>query len=140
MLKGHDAPKDRFSKVLDKIFGGWLFRPFNRFFEKASHGYVGTVARVIRSSGIALLLYAGLMVLTFFGFSSTPTGFVPGQDKQYLVAFAQLPDASSLDRTEDVIKRMSELALKQPGVESAVAFLACRSTVSPTVRTPASCS
>jgi multidrug efflux pump len=122
LLKGHDAPKDRFSRILDKMFGGWLFRPFNRFFEKASHGYVGTVARVIRSSGIALLLYAGLMVLTFFGFSSTPTGFVPGQDKQYLVAFAQLPDASSLDRTEDVIKRMSELALKQPGVESAVAF------------------
>ncbi|VVO73429.1 MULTISPECIES: efflux RND transporter permease subunit [Pseudomonas] len=122
LLKSHDAPKDRFSKVLDKLFGGWLFRPFNRFFEKASHGYVGTVARVIRSSGIALLLYAGLMVLTFFGFSSTPTGFVPGQDKQYLVAFAQLPDAASLDRTEDVIKRMSDLALKQPGVESAVAF------------------
>ncbi|EJZ58399.1 MULTISPECIES: efflux RND transporter permease subunit [Pseudomonas] len=122
LLKGHDAPKDRFSKVLDKIFGGWLFRPFNRFFDRASHGYVGTVRRVIRSSGIALLLYAGLMVLTFFGFANTPTGFVPGQDKQYLVAFAQLPDAASLDRTEDVIKRMSDLALKQPGVESAVAF------------------
>ncbi|MCX7080313.1 MAG: efflux RND transporter permease subunit [Pseudomonas sp.] len=122
LLKAHDAPKDRFSKVLDKIFGGWLFRPFNRFFDRASHGYVGTVSRVIRSSGIALLLYAGLMVLTFFGFANTPTGFVPGQDKQYLVAFAQLPDAASLDRTEDVIKRMSDLALKQPGVESAVAF------------------
>ncbi|ETF07199.1 efflux RND transporter permease subunit [Pseudomonas glycinis] len=122
LLKSHDAPKDRFSKVLDRIFGGWLFRPFNRFFDRASHGYVGTVRRVIRSSGIALLVYAGLMVLTFFGFSSTPTGFVPGQDKQYLVAFAQLPDAASLDRTEDVIKRMSDLALKQPGVESAVAF------------------
>nr|WP_314533135.1 efflux RND transporter permease subunit [uncultured Pseudomonas sp.] len=122
LLKSHDAPKDRFSRVLDKLFGGWLFRPFNRFFDKASHGYVGTVARVIRSSGIALILYAGLMVLTFFGFANTPTGFVPGQDKQYLVAFAQLPDAASLDRTEDVIKRMSDLALKQPGVESAVAF------------------
>ncbi|MGE8186668.1 efflux RND transporter permease subunit [Pseudomonas sp. NPDC086278] len=122
LLKSHDAPKDRFTKVLDKLLGGWLFRPFNRFFERASNGYVGTVARVIRSSGIALLLYAGLMVLTFFGFAHTPTGFVPGQDKQYLVAFAQLPDASSLDRTEDVIKRMSDLALKQPGVESAVAF------------------
>ncbi|MCP2072618.1 UNVERIFIED_ORG: multidrug efflux pump [Pseudomonas lini] len=122
LLKSHDAPKDRFSKFLDKIFGGWLFRPFNRFFDRASHGYVGTVGRVIRSSGIALLLYAGLMVLTFFGFSNTPTGFVPGQDKQYLVAFAQLPDAASLDRTEDVIKRMSDLALKQPGVQSAVAF------------------
>ncbi|WP_350600628.1 efflux RND transporter permease subunit [Pseudomonas sp. 65/3-MNA-CIBAN-0223] len=122
LLKSHDAPKDRFSRGLDKLFGGWLFRPFNRFFDKASHGYVGTVARVIRSSGIALILYAGLMVLTFFGFANTPTGFVPGQDKQYLVAFAQLPDAASLDRTEDVIKRMSDLALKQPGVDSAVAF------------------
>ncbi|MBX8477028.1 efflux RND transporter permease subunit [Pseudomonas cichorii] len=122
LLKAHGAPKDRFSLFLDRILGGWLFRPFNRFFEKASHGYVGTVARVIRSSGIALLVYAGLMVMTWMGFSSTPTGFVPSQDKQYLVAFAQLPDAASLDRTEDVIKRMSDLALQQPGVENAIAF------------------
>ncbi|WWF43800.1 efflux RND transporter permease subunit [Pseudomonas trivialis] len=122
LLRSHDAPKDRFSRVLDKLFGGWLFRPFNRFFEKASHGYVGTVRRVIRGSGIALFLYAGLMVLTWFGFAHTPTGFVPAQDKQYLVAFAQLPDAASLDRTEAVIKRMSDIALKQPGVESAIAF------------------
>ncbi|WP_029573321.1 efflux RND transporter permease subunit, partial [Pseudomonas syringae] len=67
LLKGHDAPKDRFSRFLDRMLGSWLFRPFNRFFEKASHGYVGTVARVIRSSGIALLVYAGLMVLTWMG-------------------------------------------------------------------------
>lgn len=122
LLRSHDAPKDAFSRFLDKLFGGWLFRPFNRFFEKASHGYVGTVGRVIRGSGIALFVYAGLIVMTWFGFANTPTGFVPAQDKQYLVAFAQLPDASSLDRTEDVIKRMSDIALKQPGVESAVAF------------------
>jgi len=122
LLKEHHAPKDRFSKILDKLLGGWLFKPFNRFFDRASHGYVGTVRRVIRGSGIALFLYAGLMVLTWFGFAHTPTGFVPAQDKQYLVAFAQLPDAASLDRTEDVIKRMSDIALKQPGVESAVAF------------------
>lgn len=122
LLKAHDAPKDGFSRVLDKLFGGWLFRPFNRVFDKASHGYVGTVGRVIRGSGIALFLYAGLIVLTYVGFSQTPTGFVPAQDKQYLMAFAQLPDASSLDRTEDVIRRMSDIAMKQPGVESAVAF------------------
>ncbi|MEB0085339.1 efflux RND transporter permease subunit, partial [Pseudomonas sp. RTI1] len=122
LLRAHDAPKDGFSRLLDKLLGSWLFRPFNRFFDKASHGYVGTVGRVIRSSGIALFLYAGLIVLTWFGFANTPTGFVPTQDKQYLVAFAQLPDASSLDRTEDVIKRMSDIALKQPGVDSAVAF------------------
>ena len=121
LLKGHDAPKDRFSKFLDASLG-WFFRPFNRLFEKASHGYVGAVRRVIRGSGIALFVYAGLMGLTYLGFATTPTGFVPPQDKQYLVAFAQLPDASSLDRTEDVIKRMSDIALKQPGVQSAIAF------------------
>ncbi|WP_095097820.1 efflux RND transporter permease subunit [Pseudomonas sp. Irchel 3A5] len=122
LLQPHDAPKDRFSRFLDKMFGGWLFRPFNRVFERASNSYVGVVGRVIRGSGIALILYAGLMVLTYFGFASTPTGFVPPQDKQYLVAFAQLPDAASLDRTEDVIKRMSDIALKQEGVEAAIAF------------------
>ncbi|WP_426139372.1 efflux RND transporter permease subunit [Pseudomonas sp. DWP3-1-2] len=122
LLKAHDAPKDRFSRFLDRILGGWLFTPFNRVFKRASDSYVGVVGRVIRGSGIALIVYAGLMVLTYFGFATTPTGFVPPQDKQYLVAFAQLPDAASLDRTEDVIKRMSEIALKQDGVESAIAF------------------
>jgi len=122
LLKAHGAPKDGFSRFLDKLLGGWLFRPFNRFFVKASHGYVNSVGRVIRFSAIAVVVYLGLIVMTWLGFSTTPTGFVPPQDKQYLVAFAQLPDAASLDRTEDVIKRMSEIALKQPGVESAVAF------------------
>ncbi|WP_049290767.1 efflux RND transporter permease subunit, partial [Pseudomonas aeruginosa] len=84
LLKGHHEPKDRFSVFLDKLLGSWLFRPFNRFFDRASHGYVGTVNRVLRGSSIALLVYGGLMVLTYFGFSSTPTGFVPQQDKQYL--------------------------------------------------------
>ena len=122
LLRSHDAPKDGFSKLLDRLFGGWLFAPFNRLFERASHGYVGTVTRVLRGSSVALLVYGGLMGLTYLGFSTTPTGFVPPQDKQYLVAFAQLPDASTLDRTEAVIKRMSEIAAKHPGVENTVAF------------------
>ncbi|OLU32900.1 multidrug efflux RND transporter permease subunit [Pseudomonas sp. PA15(2017)] len=122
LLKGHHEPKDRFSVVLDRLFGRWLFNPFNRVFERASHGYVGAVRRVVRGSGIALIVYAGLMGLTYMGFSSTPTGFVPPQDKQYLVAFAQLPDAASLDRSEAVIKRMSDIAAKHPGVENTVAF------------------
>ncbi len=108
--------------ILDKLLGSWLFRPFNRFFDRASHGYVGTVTRVLRGSSIALLLYAGLIGLTYLGFSSTPTGFVPQQDKQYLVAFAQLPDAATLDRTEAVIKRMSDIAGKHPGIEHTVSF------------------
>jgi multidrug efflux pump len=122
LLRSHDAPKDRFSRGLDKLFAGWLFKPFNRLFDRASHGYVGTVKRVLRGSGIALVVYAGLMGLTYLGFASTPTGFVPPQDKQYLVAFAQLPDAASLDRTEEVIKRMSAIAAQHPGVENTVAF------------------
>jgi multidrug efflux pump len=122
LLKDHHAPKDRFSRVLDKLFGGWLFGPFNRMFERAGGGYVRTVRRVLRGSGIAMFIYAGLLVLGYLGFSSTPAGFVPQQDKQYLVAFAQLPDAATLDRTEAVIKRMSEIASKHPGVENTVAF------------------
>ncbi|MBH3338367.1 efflux RND transporter permease subunit [Pseudomonas mendocina] len=122
LLKDHHAPKDGFSRVLDKLLGGWLFGPFNRLFDRASNGYVGTVRRVLRGSSIAMLIYGGLLVLGYLGFSSTPTGFVPQQDKQYLVAFAQLPDAATLDRTESVIKRMSEIAGKYPGVENTVAF------------------
>ena len=122
LLKSHDAPKDRFSKLLDRGFGSWLFTPFNRLFDRASHVYVGTVKRVLRSSSIALLLYAGLLGLTYLGFASTPSGFVPAQDKQYLVAFAQLPDAATLDRTEAVIKRMSDIASQHPGVANTVAF------------------
>ncbi|TIH08184.1 efflux RND transporter permease subunit [Pseudomonas leptonychotis] len=122
LLKSHDAPKDRFSKLLDKLFGGWLFKPFNRAFDRASHGYVGTVKRVLRGSGIALFVYAGLMGLTYLGFATTPSGFVPAQDKQYLVAFAQLPDAATLDRTEDVMKQMSDIAGKHPGVANTIAF------------------
>ncbi|MFG0585401.1 efflux RND transporter permease subunit [Pseudomonas sp. zjy_9] len=122
LLKDHHAPKDRFSRILDKLFGGWLFGPFNRLFDRASNRYVGTVRRVLRGSSIALLVYGGLLVLGYMGFSNTPTGFVPQQDKQYLVAFAQLPDAATLDRTEAVIKRMSEIAAKHPGIENTVAF------------------
>ncbi|VXC48214.1 efflux RND transporter permease subunit [Pseudomonas sp. 8O] len=122
LLKDHNAPKDAFSRGLDKLFGGWLFAPFNRMFERASNRYVGTVRRVLRGSSIAMLVYGGLLVLGYLGFSSTPTGFVPQQDKQYLVAFAQLPDAATLDRTEAVIKHMSEIAGKHPGVENTIAF------------------
>jgi hydrophobe/amphiphile efflux-1 (HAE1) family protein len=121
LLKSHDAPPDRFSRLLNSLFG-WLFRPFNRFFARASNGYVGTVTRVLRAGSIALFVYAGLLGLTWLGFAHTPTGFVPPQDKQYLVAYAQLPDAATLDRTESVIRRMSTTALATPGVESVPAF------------------
>jgi multidrug efflux pump len=121
LLKGHHAPKDRFQRFVDAAFG-WFFRPFNRFFERTSRGYVGTVDKLVRGSGIALVVYGGLLGLTALGFKTVPAGFIPPQDKQYLVAFAQLPDAATLDRTETVMRAMSDIALKQPGVDGAVAF------------------
>ncbi|MEO7052561.1 MAG: multidrug efflux RND transporter permease subunit, partial [Rhodanobacter sp.] len=121
LLKSHDAPKDRLTRGIDRAFG-WLFRPFNRLFHRGSERYVGGVRRVVGKGKLALVVYAGLIALTWFGFSHVPTGFVPSQDKQYLVAFAQLPDAASLDRSESVIEGMSAIAMKQPGVEHAIAF------------------
>jgi multidrug efflux pump len=121
LLKPHDAPKDRFQRLIDAAFG-WLFGPFNRFFGRASHGYVGSVSKILGRSGVAMAVYGVLILVTAIGFMRTPAGFIPAQDKQYLVAAAQLPDAASLDRTEAVIRQMSDLALNTPGVESAVAF------------------
>ena len=122
LLKSHDAPKDALSRGMDKLFGRWLFNPFNRLFTRAGHGYVGVVTRILRSSGIGLALYAGLLGMAWLGFANTPAGFVPPQDKQYLVAFAQLPDAASLERTEAVMREMSRIAGEHPGVENTVAF------------------
>ncbi len=121
LLHAHDDKKDLVSRMIDALFG-WFFRPFNRFFEWSSNVYVGWVKRIVRFSAVALLLYGGLVWATWKGFEIVPTGFVPGQDKQYLVGFAQLPDGSSLDRTEDVMRRMSDIALAHPGVKDAIAF------------------
>jgi multidrug efflux pump len=121
LLRAHDVPKDLPTRILDRTFG-WLFRPFNRLFDAAANRYVGVVQKLVRRSSLALVAYGGLLALTYFGFSHVPTGFVPTQDKQYLVSFAQLPDAASLDRSDDVIRRMSKIALETEGVEHAIAF------------------
>ncbi len=121
LLRGHHGKKDALTRFMDRAFG-WIFRPFNRFFEWASAKYSAGVARILRLSVIALIVYAGLLGATAVLFKKIPTGFVPIQDKQYLIAFAQLPSAASLDRTDAVIRRMSEIALKHPGVANAIAF------------------
>ena len=121
LLKPRGAPADAPTRALNRAFG-WLFRPFNRAFATGSSRYGNFVRRVTRRSAVALAVYAGLVVLGILGFSRVPAGFVPPQDKQYLVAIAQLPDAASLDRTEAVVRRMGEIALAQPGVEAAVQF------------------
>jgi len=122
LLKPHGAKPDALTRGLNKAFGSWLFNPFNRLFNRASKGYGLMVRKVIRFGGIIGILYIGLVGLTAVQFQQTPTGYVPGQDKQYLVAFAQLPDASSLDRTEAVIKEMSRIAAEHPGVANSISF------------------
>lgn len=122
LLKPQGAAPDKLTVLLDKVFGRFVFQPFNRLFARGSERYGKAVRKIIRFGGLTGVLYLGLLGLTGGIFANTPTGYVPQQDKQYLVAFAQLPDAASLERTEAVIKRMSEIALKHPGVAHSVAF------------------
>jgi multidrug efflux pump len=121
LLQPHGARKDAFQRLIDKTFD-WLFEPFNRLFARASTGYVGGVGRLLGKSGAALALYGGLLVLTVFTFMHTPTGFVPQQDKLYLVTVINLPDAASLDRTEAVLHKVNQIAQSTPGVTHTVSF------------------
>ncbi len=93
-----------------------FFRGFNAVFGRLSAGYGNVTRGLLRVAVIMLVMYAGLMVLTAFGFRAVPIGFIPQQDKGYLIANAQLPDGASLERTDAVVARMTELAFKDPGV------------------------
>ena len=121
LLKGHDMPKDKLTIVMDRLFGGF-FKGFNKFFRRSSDKYSHGVNGAIGHKSMALGVYVFLLLMTYFGFQRVPPGFVPVQDKQYLVSFAQLPDGATLDRTEGVIGQMTDIALKEPGVQSAVEF------------------
>ena len=121
LLKSHDAPKDRLTKLVDLVFGRF-FKGFNRFFHRSSERYGRGVNATMKRKSLSVGAYVLLLGLAYVGFQAVPPGFVPVQDKQYLVSFAQLPDGATLDRTEKVIREMSDIALKEPGVESAVAF------------------
>ncbi|KQZ44127.1 efflux RND transporter permease subunit [Duganella sp. Root1480D1] len=121
LLRPHDAPKDALTRVMDKIFGRF-FAWFNRFFNRASHSYETGVQGVLKRKSASVLVYLVLAAAAGIMFKVVPSGFVPGQDKQYLVGFAQLPDAASLERTEQVIRKMSDIAKEIPGVDASVAF------------------
>ncbi len=121
LLRRHDAPKDMLTRGMDKVLGGF-FRGFNRFFGSASRRYERGVAGVLNRKAMMFAVYLALCAATFGIFKLVPGGFVPGQDKQYLVGFAQLPDAASLERTDEVIRRMSDIALGVPGIKDSVAF------------------
>ena len=121
VLRPHGAPPDRATRIIDRLFG-WVFRPFNRFWGRSSERYSRGVAGVLRHRGLVMGIFVALVGLTWVAFQRVPAGFIPVQDKQYLVAFAQLPDAASLDRTDAVIRRMTDIGLAQLGVDGAVQF------------------
>ena len=95
---------------------------FDSMFRRIAGGYVAMVGRSLRFASVVGILYVGLLGLTWLGFNRVPAGFVPAQDKYYLVGIAQLPNGAALDRTEAVVQEMTRIALAQPGVENVVAF------------------
>jgi hydrophobe/amphiphile efflux-1 (HAE1) family protein/NodT family efflux transporter outer membrane factor (OMF) lipoprotein len=121
LLQPHHAPKDLIGRVMHGSVS-WLFNIFNRVFESGRTGYVRTLGTVLRHCGIALVVYAGLLVLTWFGFNKVPVGFIPAQDKGNMFCYLQLPDGASLQRTEIVSQRVVQVLTNTPGIAAVSEF------------------
>ncbi len=130
LLRRKSEQRDMLSRLLNLVLG-WFFRIFNSVFDRLSAGYGGFVRRLLRFSLPVLLAYAGLLYATWYGFTKTPTGFVPSQDKGYLLVNVQLPDAASLERTQAVMKLVEKLAVGSgtgstgggiPGIEHVISI------------------
>jgi multidrug efflux pump len=121
LLHAHDAPKDVVTRGMDKVFGRF-FAGFNRFFGRTSERYERGVNGALKHKVIGVAIYIVLAACAGLMFRIVPAGFVPLQDKGYVIDIAQLPDASTLDRTDAVMRRMGDIAAKTPGVLAAVQF------------------
>jgi len=119
MLKPHGAKKDLLERIINFLFG-WLFRLFNRGFERMTTGYSGLVGLVTRRSALILLLYGGLLAATWLGFVKVPTGFIPPQDKGYGIAVGILPDATNRHRTDNLGEEVSKAINAVPGVDHTI--------------------
>ncbi len=104
---------------LNKVFG-FIFRVFNHGFDYTSRLYTWSVGRLLRISLVVLVAYGFLLYLTYVGFNQTPKGFIPSQDKGYLVVNLQLPDSASVGRTEQVMKKIEKTVIETPGVKHTV--------------------
>lgn len=118
LLKPHEARQDWGSRGLDFTLG-WFFRLFNRAFDATNRGYIRMLRHVVRFGIITLVVYGGLVYLAYLGFSSVPTGFIPSQDQGYLVVNLQMPDASSIERTEALMDSLAVITRKARGVHDA---------------------
>lgn len=121
LLRPGDDDPGWLGKVINGTLG-WFFAAFNKVFDVTSEWYSAVVARVLRVSFLILLVYAGLLGLTYFGFTQVPTGFIPEQDQGYVIIAIELPDGASLDRTDEVTRQAVAAALETPGVTNAVSF------------------
>lgn len=121
LLRAHDAPKDALTRGIDKIFGRF-FHGFNKVFKRSARRYERGVGGVVRHKVIMMVVYAALMVGAAFVFRLVPPGFVPAQDKGYVIAFAQLPQGATLERTTQVIDQMNQIMMQHPGVQNVVSF------------------
>src|ERR1700716_535141 len=115
LLHSHDAPKDMLSRLIERLLG-WFFRPFNRFFKASSDSYQGAVSRTLGRRGVVFTVYVVLLAGTGVMFNAVPRGFIPTQDKLYLIAGVKLPEGSSLERSDAVLQRMKDIALGTDGV------------------------
>lgn len=117
LLRPRGAKRDPLTWIID-LFLGWFFRLFN-FGVKTSTGVYGrVVAGMLRIPTLVLIVYGGLLVLTYWGFNQLPTGFIPTQDKGYLVAGIQMPDATAAERTRAAIAKIEKIAKETPGVKN----------------------
>ncbi|WP_321794896.1 multidrug efflux RND transporter permease subunit [Caballeronia sp. J97] len=121
LLRPHSAPPDALTRVLDRALG-WLFRPFNRFFQRSSTHYHGGVSRTLKRRGLVFGVYAVLLGTTAWLLNAVPGGFIPVQDKLYLFAGAKLPEGASLARTDSVTRQMIDIAHSVEGVDSVPAY------------------
>jgi multidrug efflux pump len=103
LLKGHDAPKDALSRGIERTFG-WGFGPFNRFFQASSNTYQGAISRILKHRGAVFAVYALLLLGTGLMFQAVPRGFIPTQDKLFLMAGVKLPEGASLERTDVALR------------------------------------
>jgi multidrug efflux pump len=120
LLRSPHAPKDRLTRGMDLVLGRF-FNAFNRLFNRGSEAYGHGVGRTLRHKGAMMICYALLLGLAALMGNLVPGGFVPAQDKQYLIAVAQLPNGATLARSDEVSQEMGRMALKEPGIGFTVA-------------------
>ena len=94
----------------------FLFRWFNAFFEKISHGYAKIVTVLVRKAALILVAYFALMGVTWKIYGMLPTGFIPNEDQGAFMVNVQLPDAAASPRTDKIVAQAAEMMMKMPGV------------------------